>query len=100
MNAGDYVRILENVLLPFIEGKFTYKEHTFMQDNDPKHVPHRAQGVFQEHNINWWCTPPQSPDLNPIENLWHELKEYLRAQVKPRTQDELVDGIEAFWHSW
>ena len=42
-------------------------------------------------------TPPESPDLNPIENMWHELKEYIRREVKPRTKDELVEGIKEFW---
>ena len=37
------------------------------------------------------------PDLNPIENLCHELKEYQRARVKPRTQFKLVEGIKSFW---
>ena len=35
----------------------------------------------------------------PIENLWHELKEYLRREVKPTTKDELVQGFEEFWGS-
>ena len=37
------------------------------------------------------------PDLNPIENLWHELKEYIRREAKPTTKQELVDGINTFW---
>ena len=41
--------------------------------------------------------PPESPDYNPIENLWHELKEYIRHEVKPHTKQELVDGIKEFW---
>jgi len=51
------------------------------------------------HEINWWKTPPESPDLNPIENLWHELKEFIRWEVKPQTKDELILGIEGFWGS-
>ena len=38
-------------------------------------------------------TPPESPDLNPIENVWHELKEYLRQEIKPTNKSELIDGI-------
>jgi len=44
-------------------------------------------------------TPAESPDCNPIENLWHELKEYLRREVKPKTKQELIDGIRAFWET-
>ena len=35
--------------------------------------------------------------MNPIENLWHEMKEFLRREVKPTTKDQLVDGIRCFW---
>ena len=38
----------------------------------------------------------ESPDLNPIENLWHELKEYIRRDGKPKTHKELNKGIEKF----
>lgn len=41
--------------------------------------------------------PPESPDLNPIENLWHELKEFIIWEVKPKTKDEVVSGILQFW---
>ena len=41
--------------------------------------------------------PPESPDLNPIEDLWHELKFFLESKVKPRNKQELVHGIKKFW---
>ena len=70
-----------------------------MQDNDPKHVSRKARNFFVANNIHWWHTPPESPDLNPIENLWHELKEHLRARVKPHNFEQLVAGITSFWGS-
>ena len=88
-------RILETALLPFINQ--TLPDHRFMQDNDPKHTSRRARAFFEENDINWWRTPLESPDLNPIENLWHELKFYLESKVKPQNKQDLVDGIKAFW---
>jgi hypothetical protein len=42
-------------------------------------------------------TSKYSADLNPIERVWHELKEFLARRVKPLTKKELIDGICAFW---
>ena len=84
--------------MPFINQKFPPPMvHRFMQDNDPKHTSKVAQEFFARSNVNWWRTPPESPDMNPIENLWHELKEYIRGVTKPRNKSELVSGILAFW---
>ena len=95
MDADLFCNILESTLVPFIREKLP--DHRFMQDNDPKHTSRRAQTFFEEQNINWWRTPPESPDLNPIEDLWHELKFFLESKVKPRSKQELVDGIKKFW---
>ena len=54
-----------------------------------------AQQFFHEKGVNWWLIPPESPDCNPIENLWHELKEHLRREVKPR--NKLIQGIVTLW---
>ena len=70
-----------------------------MQDNDPKHTSKSAKEFFTNNRVNWWKTPPESPDLNPIENLWHELKEFIRREVKPTVKEELVEGILQFWGS-
>ena len=54
-----------------------------------------AKEFFTTNNINWWRTPPESPDMN----LWHELKEYVRREVKPENKEQLVNGITRFWAS-
>ena len=79
-------------LKPFIDGVYP-DSHRFM---DPKHTSRLANDFFRDNDINWWRTPPESPDCNPIENLWHEM-EYLRWEVKPKVKQELIDGIQEFW---
>jgi len=68
MDAVLYVEILHKTLLPFIAEKYPMG-YRFMQDNDPKHTSRLAQDFFMEKGINWWKTAPESPDLNPMENM-------------------------------
>lgn len=39
-------------------------------------------------------TTPESPDRNPIENVWGSMKEFLRNKYKPRGQEDLKKGIK------
>ena len=95
MNADLYISILRSGLVPFIRSIYP-DSHRFMQDNDPKHTSRTAKQFFDEEGINWWKTPPESPDANPIENLWHE---FIRREVKPKTKSELISGIQRFWNT-
>ena len=72
MNAEAHVYILKKALLPSTRFLYAGKKFRFMQGNDPKHTSKHAREFFAENGIQWWKTPPESLDLNPIENLWHE----------------------------
>lgn len=96
MDSTFYQGILNGYLIPFINTTFA-DHHRFQQDNDPKHVSRSTKLFMQERGINWWETPPESPDLNPIENVWHELKYHIRKFVKPSNQEELIAGVSDFW---
>ena len=96
MNSTIYTEILRHHLLPFIADKFP-ESHRFMQDNDPKHASYETGDFLEEQGVNWWHTPPESPDLNPIEMVWNELKRFIEKEVKPFTKEELVQGIKQFW---
>jgi len=74
MDAPLYLQVLQQTLIPFLDEVYP-NSHRFMADNDPKHTSRAAHQFLQENGVGWWRTPAESPDLNPIENLWHELKE-------------------------
>lgn len=98
MNARRLGQILEAGLLPFFTDKFS-DGHRLFHDNDPKHASHYIEHFFESNNVEWWPSPPESPDLNPIENVWGSMKQYLRTMYKPRNLQELKAGIEIFWTS-
>ena len=86
----------QKLMLPFISSTFP-NGHRFQQDNDPKHTSKLAKQFYQSNAVNWWPTPPESPDLNPIELVWYEVKHHLRTVVKPRTEEALINSITEFW---
>lgn len=99
MNSDFYTTLLETSLLPFARKVFPDGDYRFIQDNDPKHTSKRTKEFMQDKGIPWWPTPAESPDLNPIEMVWHELKHYLRTEAKPHNQEQLKQGIVTFWRT-
>ncbi len=76
---------------------YNFETHRFMQDNNPKHTSHCVADFLDSSCFNWWRTPPES--FNPMEILWHELKEFVHKEVKPKAKGKLVGGIKRFWET-
>lgn len=88
--------ILRDNLLPFIKERFP-DSHRFQQDNDPKHRSNMAKQFMEENGINWWTVwPSESPDINPIEMVWNQMKRNI-ARSEPKTKNELLQCIQKFW---
>ena len=100
MDAVRFADIIDASLVPFIADRLSDESgHRFQMDNYPKHRSLYIEAYLEEHGINWWPTPSESPDLSPIENLWGSLKQYLRTTHKPKNLEQLKEGILNFWQT-
>ena len=75
MNEATYKVILEENLLPSALTMFPNSEECFFQqDNAPCHTARSVKVWMKDHQIRTLSWPAQTPDLNPIENLWNVIK--------------------------
>ena len=70
----------------------------FQQDSAPSHTARLTKTWFTNNGIALFPHPSNSPDLNPIKPVWHELKKLIRAQPHlPSSISQLISAIHNAW---
>ena len=99
LNQHKYIEILKQYVLPFkAQNHSGSNEFIFQHDGCG---PHRAKNVslfLEAEGIAVLPWPAQSPDLNPIENVWSVMKRNLRKLPSyPSTADDLFSQLCFIW---
>lgn len=94
MNARRYLQVLQDRLRPMMNIRAT---EIFMHDGAPCHRARSVTNWLHEQSIRLlhpW--PGNSPDLNPIENLWSLVKRRVSSH-HPSSLTALKEVIKSVW---
>jgi hypothetical protein len=96
MSAQEYIKVMEEVSI-FTLSSFSM---IYMDDNAPIHRAAIVQKWKVDNGVQSMEWPPYSPDLNPIENVWAQLKENLnKLKHRPDNIFELDNAVHLVWNS-
>jgi len=83
-----FINYLSTFVLPLLNDG-----QTLIMDNHPVHHAKIVHEYMDKNNINVLFLPPYSPELNPIEEAFSKIKQFIKKQ-KARTIDNLLKAIE------
>ena len=67
-----------------------------MQDGDPSQNSRRAKDAIHAIGARKFSIPPRSPDINPIENIFHQVKCKLNSDALEKHKHEKHENFEKF----
>jgi len=100
VNQEKYIEILGDNVLPFWKRmKRRHRSPIFQDDNARAHRAISVSNWKRRQGIRSLAWPAQSPELNPIENLWSILKERIRKRIPhPANVKQLEQYIHEEWN--
>ncbi|KAI5152859.1 hypothetical protein ENBRE01_3070, partial [Enteropsectra breve] len=92
MDSVSYTRVLSTCLHESAKILEVSDKFIFKQDNAPCHKSNYTSRFFTENEINVIEWPAQSPDLNPIENVWAYIDQRLEKKVH-KSKSQLIAEV-------
>lgn len=98
MRQDQYKDVLQNRLIPQLKEWFPNGEpFIFMQDGAPCHTARSVKAFLVQQSIPLLDWPGNSPDMNPIENVWELMKREV-AKVVITNKTQLLEKIIHVWN--
>lgn len=96
MNSTKYIDVLKRFLIPMARRRFPDGDVQFQQDLAPCHNSKLTKTFFINEKLTVMDWPGNSPDLNPIENLWGILKARI-CNLNCTTKIKMIESVIRLW---
>lgn len=96
MTQHSYKLILDDAMIPSADRLFGAENYIFQQDNAPCHKAKSVTAYLDQKKLQVLDWPAQSPDFNPIENLWGLVKHKV-SKTRPTNLNQLWVKIQEAW---
>ncbi len=98
VNAAIYQEIVEHFILLSADKLNGDADFIFQQSLAPDHIAKGTKSWFNDHGVTVLDWLANSPDLNPMENLWGIVKRKM-GDTRPNNADDSKAAIKATWAS-
>lgn len=88
MNGQDFQQFLREELAPQL-----WSGAIVVMDNLPAHKVKGVTKIIEDAGASVVYLSPYSPEFNPIEHFWSQLKSFLR-KFSPKTQDSVSELLD------
>ncbi len=89
VTAPIYQDILEHFMLPSADHLFKDAYFIFQQDLAPVHTAKSTKSWLNDHGVGVLDWPANSPDLNPIKNIWSIVKRKMSSPCWPALDKDI-----------
>jgi len=96
IDKNAYIKVLEDYFPRLGDKKYGKDRWRFMQDNAGAHRALIVKEWLEDHVPKRLHHPPQSPDLNPIEQVWGYMKDFVESR-NPVSRDDLMELMLRAW---
>ena len=88
-------------VVPLVDAWFRlHPGQTFMHDNASPHTAQVTRNELAARGISVYTHPPYSPDLNPIENAWNWMKDYIAVNYPAKMPyNQLREAVNTAWEA-